>query len=182
MPEGGRRGGADAAKQVFRGYAPGEGGTAASERPRPGYPVPRNSGSNPLERRRVTSRGVAQAGRHGIEQRADGAAHRQHAGDDEDGDEGHDQSVLDGVGAALVAKKGDDVVLIYGQHVEPPELVLMNQIANAHEPGNGDGVGRPPGCWRGEKDSHPRSGFASDEILAWRTFSFPVVFKPHYSK
>ncbi len=70
----------------------------------------------PLEQRRSTGRRVAQAGRHGIEQRPDGAAHGQDAGDDEDGDERHDQRLFDGVGAALVAKKRHDVVLINRQH------------------------------------------------------------------
>ncbi len=70
----------------------------------------------PLERRRITARRVAQAGRHGGKQRPDGAAHRQHAGDDEDGDEGHDQRVFDGVGAALVAQQGHDVILKILQH------------------------------------------------------------------
>ena len=60
----------------------------------------------PLERPRVTVHGVGQAGRHGIEQRPDGAAHRQHTSDDEDGDEGHDQGVLDGGGGE---RRGADV-------------------------------------------------------------------------
>ena len=91
MPEGGRRGGVDAAKNRF-------------------------SASRPLEQPGITVRGVAEAGRHGIEQRSDGAAHRQHAGDDEDGDQGHDQRVFDGVGAALVTKKRNDVILKNPQH------------------------------------------------------------------
>ena len=60
----------------------------------------------PLERPPVTVHGVVQAGRHGIEQGPDGAPHRQHASDDEDGDQGHDQGVLDGVGAALCREEG----------------------------------------------------------------------------
>ncbi len=68
MPEGNRHGGCGRRQTGFRGYAPGEGGTAAPERPRPGFPVPRNSGSSPLERRRITARGVAEARRHAIEQ------------------------------------------------------------------------------------------------------------------
>ena len=135
------RDGADAAKQVFEGRPPGEGGTAASERPRPGFPVARNSGSKPLEQRRTTVRGVAEAGRHGIEKRTDGAAHRQHAGDDEDGDQGHDQRVFDGVGAALVAKKRNDVVLKNPQHAylpmltsdELPQLTIEKMITNNYE-------------------------------------------------
>ncbi len=74
----------------------------------------------PLERRRITARRVAQAGRHGIKERTNGAAHGQDAGDDEDGDQCHDQGILDGVGATLVAKKGDGVVLKYRQHAYLP--------------------------------------------------------------
>ncbi len=48
------------------------------------------------------------------------AANRQHASDDEDGDEGDDQGKLDGVSAAPVAQQGDDVILKIRQHAYRP--------------------------------------------------------------
>ena len=50
----------------------------------------------------------------------EGAAHRRHADDDEDGDQGHDQRVFDGVGATLVAKKRHNVILKIRQYIESP--------------------------------------------------------------
>ncbi len=39
-----------------------------------------------------------------------------------------------------------------------------------------------PGCWRGDEESHPRFGFASDGILGYLTFTFTVVFSSNYSE